>query len=327
MKCPRIGLVGGRRARQGLGPFVARALRLAGADVPCFTTSRSETLSEARGQLSDYAGVEARGYVELVDLIDSEEIDALAILTPMEFHGDCLDIALDRGLHVICDKPLVWGGDNPVLRARSIAEAFVHRGLGLWEICQWPETLSTFLRLYPDARSEPTRKFYMNLSPISAGQRMLADSLSHPLSLLQAWLPGSDPRLERINFEMDTDKGRPSVLINFEYRIRENQVNASVLLVQGARQPRDVGFAFNEHYARRLVKMPKYSMFLCDENRQIAMPDPLVSLLGRFVDELRDVLSGASPPKMDAILERMDMIQALDRAFSKKVSNRRSQEG
>ena len=58
----RVGLIGARRARQGLGPFVARDLRAAGAEVPCFLVSRPESLAEAETQLAETAGVPALFY-------------------------------------------------------------------------------------------------------------------------------------------------------------------------------------------------------------------------------------------------------------------------
>ena len=59
MSAPRVAVIGARRARQGLGPFVARELRAAGAEVPCFLTTRPETGAQAARDLREQAGVEA----------------------------------------------------------------------------------------------------------------------------------------------------------------------------------------------------------------------------------------------------------------------------
>ena len=52
MRPPRVGIIGARRRRQGLGPFVARDLRAAGAEIPCFLATRAETRDDTAGQLA-----------------------------------------------------------------------------------------------------------------------------------------------------------------------------------------------------------------------------------------------------------------------------------
>ena len=58
-------------------------------------------------------------------LVDSGEIDALIIATPNETHHEITMAALDRGLPVLCEKPL---GMN-VAQARQMAEAATDRGV------------------------------------------------------------------------------------------------------------------------------------------------------------------------------------------------------
>ena len=94
MTAPRVGIVGARRRRQGLGPFVARELRAAGADVTCFVTTSESSRDEAGRALETLAGVTARGYTDLATLLSHERVDALAILSPSDTHAAALDAAL-----------------------------------------------------------------------------------------------------------------------------------------------------------------------------------------------------------------------------------------
>ncbi len=73
---PRVGLIGARRRRQGLGPFVARDLVSAGAVVPCFLSSSTETIASGRAALLEHAGTEANGYTELDEMVEKERLDA-----------------------------------------------------------------------------------------------------------------------------------------------------------------------------------------------------------------------------------------------------------
>ena len=52
MKSPRVGIIGARRSRQGLGPYVARFLKASGVEVACFLATGSGTLQAAREEQS-----------------------------------------------------------------------------------------------------------------------------------------------------------------------------------------------------------------------------------------------------------------------------------
>ena len=63
MSAPRVGLIGARRRRRGLGPYIARFLNAAGAEVPCFLTTSEATRDEAAAQLAKTAKLRPRGSV------------------------------------------------------------------------------------------------------------------------------------------------------------------------------------------------------------------------------------------------------------------------
>ncbi len=69
---PRVGIVGPRRVRQGLGPFVARELEAAGARVPGFVASSAGAIEAAGRELASRYGVRARGYLDLRELAEAE---------------------------------------------------------------------------------------------------------------------------------------------------------------------------------------------------------------------------------------------------------------
>jgi hypothetical protein len=106
---PRIGIVGAGRRRQGLGPFVARDLIAAGAEIPGFVVTRAESRDAVIRAWSTDLGIAPRGHLELASLLGEERLDALAILSPAETHERHLEAALEAGLHVLCEKPLLWG--------------------------------------------------------------------------------------------------------------------------------------------------------------------------------------------------------------------------
>jgi len=264
----RVGLVGGRRARQGLGPFVARDLRAAGADVKAFVATSEATCAEATEQLARSAGVRPRPYLEVAAMLEAEPLDALAICSPHEAHAGTLELALDRGLHTLCEKPLVWGKDAPERCAR-LTQAFANAGLVLFENCQWPYALPAFARLHPGVLDAPPRRFEMLLEPASRGADMLGDSLPHPLSLLQQLAPADAPRIEAIRY----DANSPDAI---RLHLRFSYVAAELT------HPRENRLVVDGHAARRRVA-PDYTLAFEDAGRSVPLDDPLTALVADFV--------------------------------------------
>jgi hypothetical protein len=314
LSAPRVGLVGARRRRQGLGPFVARDLVRAGATVPCVLGTREETVDAARRALEESYGIVARGYVDVAEMLARESLDALAILSPAETHEAQLRSALGAGLHALCEKPLLWGGEGLAKRSADLVEQFRERELLLRENCQWPYTLDAFRRLHPDARDEPPTRFFMHLTPVSTGANRLGDALPHPLSLLQALAPGDDARVEHPRFAAGPE-GRGGVNVAFTYRAGGAVVEAEVALVPSETLPREAAYAVNGRRAERRVRLADYSMRFASGSRSVEVEDPLDLLVADFVQDLRAVVAGGDPPGDPGIVRRMEMLEALVRAW------------
>jgi predicted dehydrogenase len=290
----RVGVIGARRVRQGLGPFVARHLAELGARVPCFLASRAESVPETERALS------ARGYTDLRRMLADEKLDALAILSPSETHERYLHAALEAGLHALCEKPLLWGGTGLAARASALERGFRAAGLGLRECCQWPYTLPAYRALHPEADAGPVRSFAMRLSPASFEPRaMLADSLPHPLSLLQALVPGP-ARIAGIRFE---SPARGSLRLAFEWHgAAAAPVAVEIALETKERPPREAAVAVNGRRAERRIRPADYALFFADGAREVPVPDPLRALLADFVAEPARAPTGESGERM-ALLE------------------------
>ncbi len=298
MSGARVGIIGARRVRQGLGPFVARHLGELGASVPCFLAAHPDAIPETERALS------ARGYTDLRRMLDAENLDALAILSPSESHERYLEAALSARLHALCEKPLLWGGGRLAERSRAVVERFAKARLLLVESCQWPYTLPAYRVLHPD--TGPVERFAMRLSPASRGPRaMLGDSLSHPLSLLQALAPGATPRVERIQIEAAQG---PALTIRFAYEAGSARVRCELRLVSQQQPPREAGYGVNGRWAERRIRPGDYTFHFADGAREVPVPDPLREQLRGFLAALEGTFP---PPPGTAILERMAMLERI----------------
>ena len=283
-----MGIVGPRRVRQGLGPFVARDLVTAGAEVPCFLVTSERSLAPARAELERHAGVSPRGYIDAERMLDLEGLDALAILSPAETHLEYLWRALRHGLAALCEKPLVWGSPGVASLASDVVEDFLERGLLLYENCQWPFALPAFARLHPGALDAPPRSFRMELQPASRGVQALGDSLPHPLSLLQALLPGDEPQIADLAFSPRRAASRSDPLtVRFRYESGQRRCDVEVVLVGSERLPRHAALAIDGRAARRVVEPETYRLSFMASDRSVPLDDPLTSLVADFVGRLR----------------------------------------
>ncbi|MEN8183796.1 MAG: Gfo/Idh/MocA family oxidoreductase [Myxococcota bacterium] len=313
MSAPRVGLIGARRRRQGLGPFVAGFLVEAGAEVPAFLGTRAETLAQASRDLHDRIGVWAKGYIELDRLLAEHPLDGLAILSPSETHAGYLERALEAGLHVFCEKPLVWGEPGLARRGAALVARFAESRRLLHENCQWPYTLPSFEALHPGVLAEPLQSFGMRLTPMSRGADMLGDSLPHPLSLLQALAPSDAPGVANVRLPPHPEP--EGIAIHFDYHSGPAKVAVEVELLPSDRAPRKAAYGVNGRWVDRAIRVSDYALSFVNGSRSVPVADPLRQSVSRFVSALRGVGGGDVPEPSGEVAARMAMLEGLLEAY------------
>ena len=93
----RIGVV-------GLGKMGASHLSMIRAHPEVSVEAVVDSTGYVLDVLSKYTGL--RTFSSLESMLDSVDLDAVIIATPTKFHGAMVKSALERGLHVFCEKPL-----------------------------------------------------------------------------------------------------------------------------------------------------------------------------------------------------------------------------
>jgi predicted dehydrogenase len=330
-RAPRVGVIGARRKRQGLGPFIVRDLLQAGAQVPCFWSTSTASAALTLQALRDHAGAAPTPYLDLHEMIAHEALDALAISSPAEIHQSCLETALAAGLSVLCEKPFLWdptsrdpessgpeshGPDALAPRARRIVDGFAAAGLLLRENCQWPYTLPVFEKLHPGSLASPPRRFEMTMQPANPGVSRLADSLPHPLSLLQALTPGRG-RVEQVEISGTPEPaaGRRSndaqaLRVRFRHRTGASSTDVEIELRRSDTSPRRAHFAVDGRSAHRLVD-DAYNLSFADGDRSVPLDDPLTQLIRDFARDLAGLGSASSLSEGEDIVERMEMMDEI----------------
>jgi predicted dehydrogenase len=136
----------------------------------------------------------ARASTRLEDVLEREKIDVLHICTPSNAHFELATAALSRGIHVLVEKPIT---PSCAETERLYALAAEHRVL-LCPVHQFPFQRGVRRALAEFDRIGQLRHFEATFcSAGGAGKsaaeldKIVAEILPHPLSLMQLFAPGS----------------------------------------------------------------------------------------------------------------------------------------
>jgi predicted dehydrogenase len=253
----------------------------------------------ARCDLKQRYGIECDGYLSLPTLLAAQTIDVVAICSPAEAHLSDLEVALEAGCHVFCEKPMWWSSDAATdseagieihRRVTSLVDRCIQKGLFLALNTQWPFTLSAFRQLHPGAYGEdrPVRSFSMWLSPVSRGVPMVVDAAPHLLSMLQALLGVG--RLQDIDTEFQDLPGlgeRAQGLITLNYIHDEGQTHVTFKLRHCPEVPRPAGYGINDACVERHIEPSNYMISFENEGRRVPVRDPLAVCVEHFVDAVQ----------------------------------------
>ncbi len=310
----RVVVIGARRVRQGTGPFLALQTAEWGANLVGVFGTRPVTAHHAAAWLAA-RGVTVEEYSDWDTMMTHAHPHAVVIASPLGTHRPWLELAVSHEVHVLCEKPLLRGS---AADAQVIAQRFAAAGLVLAENCQWPQTLEAFHALHPEADLSSVSRFRMLLCPGGRGLVRLLEVLSHPLSLLQAVLPGP-AELTDIRY-LETGIDASDIRLNFGYRVFNREIECEVVLEDTGTYPRPAEFAFDDFVCRRRVIEPGYRIGFatsCEEDSKVYFPeiDPMKARLGDFLKQVQQAQKVHSSPIDEDLVRRQFLLEELVDAY------------
>lgn len=188
-----------RLAVVGVGKMGLSHLSILGAHPEVSVEAVCDTSGYLLDVLEKYTGV--TGYSDYQKMLDRAELDAVVIATPTRAHAAMVRAALDRGLHVFCEKPLTLRSEDSAELARLAAERGLHSQVGyhnrfvaafaeakrLLELGAIGEVTHALAEAYGPVVLKPKGGTWRSRS--SEGGGCLYDYAAHPLDLL-AWYLG-----------------------------------------------------------------------------------------------------------------------------------------
>lgn len=318
----QIAVIGARRKRQGTGEYIAREFANCGCDVRAIVGTTAETIATACHDLKSRYAIKCDGYSSLPALLAAQTIDAVAICSPAEAHLHDLNVAIDAGCHIFCEKPMWWSAD--AVSGRQ-AGAEIHRLVSsLVDRCiqndryfalntQWPFTLPAFAQLHPDAYSNDrlVQSFSMWLSPMSRGVPMLVDAAPHLLSMLQALLGRGRLRNIKIEFQDVAGLGaQAQALTTLDYMHDAGETQVTFTLRRCPQVPRPAGYSINGAYVERHIEPSNYMISFENEGRRVPVRDPLAVCVEHFVDAVQTRCQSDRTSLVDGMTQLHELVAA-----------------
>jgi predicted dehydrogenase len=133
LKVPRTGAEPVRAALLGLGRMGRVHARAIAGHVPELdVVAVAEPAEELRRRAGDFFGAGVRAYASSDEALEHPGLEACVIVTPTHSHPEVCRRAIERGLHVMCEKPLALdvGETDAIGRLAQDAERILQ--VGFW---------------------------------------------------------------------------------------------------------------------------------------------------------------------------------------------------
>jgi len=277
-----IGIIGARRASNGIGEYIGKYFHAAGAQVSAVLGTTKESSKVASDNLMKY-GIAAHPYTDFCRMINEEELDAVVIASPTFTHEYYIEQCIEAGSHVFCEKPVV-SPDTPNLprMLRKIFTRARRRRITIAVNSQWGFCLPLYEELCGAIDKDTVKTFAMRLSPMCSGKAMITDSVPHALSMLYTSL--GDGTIEDVRI----DAARDSMQITFAYVWAHGKCMAHISLVTEKTQPRTFSFGFDSRMVERTIDMDTYTISFTHEGNKAVITDPLELSVRDFIEAIEE---------------------------------------
>lgn len=305
-------IIGARRSRQGLGEFITEKLAKSGIIIKAIVGTNQKSLDEASKNLKKYNISNINTYTDTKEALLKETPDITVIASPYKTHKELLFLAAEYNSHCLCEKPLIWSGNqNQDLEdIKNITELYSEKKLLLESVTQWPMTIPFFYKLHPDIKGQYIDQFSMTMGPVTTGTEMIIDSCSHPISMLQS-LSGAG-EIRNISFNETHDK--KSLEINFDYQTKFFKIiKTSVKLIQTPERPRPAAYSINKCSVNRTIDIKDYTQYFHNEEIKLSIDDPLELLVNNFTAKIHNGTQIDSGTVTDSVKHLITIVSEYER--------------
>ncbi len=319
----RAAVIGTR----GIGKHHAKWFAAEGADLVAVCSSREETAWLRREELHDLFGYDGPAYSDVAAMLRETRPAAVSIASPVGLHAAHIDLCLDAGAHVLCEKPLVHDSDAGLDGSLRLAERLVEkaavRGLTLAVMTQYAALAPALRKLgeFTMGRGSGIWHFGMRMesAPATGAQtygNVFLDLGPHCLALLLALAPGA--RIREGSLEVSLGKYRTRAAFDCEVPSTDGRGAdpCTVCLSTGKSDHpvREIEInGMRVAYEGRAGEDGMFAAYLTVGDHEACVEDPMRLTVRHFVER---VLTGAPGPIAagDEALASLSMLHTVLRA-------------
>ena len=278
----KVSIIGAGRKRSGIGEYIGKYFHKHGARVTSVLGTTEKTSLQASSALRKY-GIETHAHTDFDEMVRAEKPDVVVIASPSSTHYEYLLKCLDRGLHIFCEKPFIWGDTTDI--QKRIEDFFEKARRGELTIAmnsQWPFSIDDYEEICGKVRIKETNHFFVRMSPFSPGKVMIPESVPHPLSILYCRLGAGE--IQDLNFELN---GEGEMSIRFTYLFGTRACDVLIRLVYQKNPPREFSFGFNDKIVVRSLDLRNYEIYFNYGNKKLRIVDPLELSVKNFMEAVQ----------------------------------------
>ena len=313
----KVAIVGPGRSNQGTGPYIAKTFHQLGTQIVGLVSSNIESANKSVDNLTNEFGITTKAFSNLENLFSEVETDIVVISCPIDSHLPYIKLAIENNSHIFCEKPLWWPSNtatgsvdiNAITNeTATLINLCIKKHLTLQLNTQWPFTLPTYYRLYPQTK-KPIKEFSMWLCPQSKTDQRILDSVPHLLSMLYV-LAGAG-MIENIESNNDSNN---TLSIEFDYMHAQGDTKVTIYLISSDEIPKPAAYAINQNRADRHVELPNYLISLRTAGKQLPLVDPLVCSIKNFIGSIHS----KSAPDEVGLIDGMRQLAQIYHAVTTK---------
>lgn len=313
---PRVAIIGA----SGIGKNHAAWFAGNGCEVVAFVGTSPASVAATAEVLQQRLGSAPSGYTDVAQMLQSEELDIVCVSSPPHLHFEHAQLCIEKGVHTLCEKPLVYDPQLESQQLRSQAQQLVQqakdRGVLLGTQMQYPFIAEKLCGL-AGVDSGDIRTFAMEMETknLKAGrthETIWIELAPHPLSVLQR--VAEDARLDEGSIQCKI--GEQETVACFDLLRRDGSTIDATLITRcdpstSAPLRRFTINGCPIDYAGRKNTSGEFLTYLSSGDEEIVMPDLVDILIGNFVAATRKkqplFVSGADGAKnLDWLLQILD---------------------
>lgn len=276
MDKPKVAILG----PGSIGRFHAREFLNCGCDVVAILTRSKKSAEKRAVELRELYGIKAQTYWDLEKLLDEEELDMVSVCSPSRSHAEYVRKCLEKGLHVLCEKPFVLGSEQGNYEtARELLELAKEKDRILAVNTQLVSILDSLPR---DFNLNHVDSFSMYMEPNMGGViNLVAEAVPHMNSLLIRLRGEKD--VENIKFplalndELKIDFKYGECKVEYKFRLKKEGPRKFNFSINGVEFDRETEEGSHRNYHAWIVY----------DKGKFEIEDPLKVSIHKFVSAAR----------------------------------------